>query len=180
MKFYELIILIILVSLCVGGCKNTNKNPSEDLILKHQMTVLKTDSNYAIFKNENYFQLPENVKSANLSQDELLVVDTLLLIAINNYNKEIEGTIEEWKLKKPNIDENYFILHYSLYNYQLVPVINESGEKIVWINALCKDSDLDRWKKDVFFIMDGGNCFFNLKINLTKEEIFEFMVNGVA
>lgn len=180
MKFYELIILIIFVSLYFVGCKNTNLNTSEDLVLKHQMKVLKSDSNYAIFKNENHFRLPDNVKSADLSQDELLVVDSLLLIAINGYNKELAGTIEEWKLKKPNINENYFILHYSLYNYQLVPVINVSDEKIVWINALCKDSGLEGWKKDVFIIMDGGNCFFNLKLNLTKEEIFEFMVNGVA
>jgi len=65
------------------------------------------------------------------------------------------------------------------YNIQLVPVLNSIGQKEVWVNCLCSGTD-DNWKKGITVVDDGGNCFFNLKINLTLKISYDFFVNGYA
>jgi len=179
MKLYIYSILVFLLSLNFIGCKKANPNKnSTEIILKHQLTILKSDSIFAFLINENDFPFAGQVSEIDLSENELIIVDSLLLTAINEYNKEMKSKIENLKKTMPNLDENYLILHSSLYNYQIVVVKNSIGEKLIWINALCES--YDNWRKDIAIIFDGGNCFFNLKINLTKKMYFEFSVNGVA
>jgi hypothetical protein len=36
------------------------------------------------------------------------------------------------------------------------------------------------WRKELFDVMDGGNCFFELKINLTSGKYYDLNVNGDA
>ena len=36
------------------------------------------------------------------------------------------------------------------------------------------------WKKYSIFIKDGGNCYFNLKINLATRQYYELRVNVEA
>lgn len=57
--------------------------------------------------------------------------------------------------------------------------LNKKGEKEVWINCFCVDVRRD-WKKQIVEVYDGGNCFFNLKINLNKSQYYELSVNGEA
>lgn len=68
------------------------------------------------------------------------------------------------------------------YNLQLVPILNEENQTEVWVNALCRNSnsDDDQWKKSIIRVKDGGSCYFNLYINLTKKTYEKFMVNGEA
>ncbi len=68
------------------------------------------------------------------------------------------------------------------YNMQFVGAINENGEKIIWINSFCKEeeSSFKEWKTKIFSVADGGNCFFNVKINISKNTYFDLMVNGYA
>ena len=66
----------------------------------------------------------------------------------------------------------------SKYYKQFIAVINKQGEKEVWINCFCSKDP--KWKNEVVLVLDGGNCYFQLKINLTKKLVYDFMVNGVA
>ena len=73
------------------------------------------------------------------------------------------------------------------YRFQLVPSINEKGEKIVWINAFCfgewGSQRRSEWRKKIYprhMVDDGGTCFFDLKINLTLNNYSEFGMNGFA
>jgi hypothetical protein len=66
------------------------------------------------------------------------------------------------------------------YDMQFVGAINENGEKIIWVNCFCKthaDSFKD-WKTKLVMVKDGGNCFFNLKINIDKNSYTDVIVNG--
>ena len=58
-------------------------------------------------------------------------------------------------------------------------IFNHKGEKEVWINGFCNTWDKN-WKTEIILVHDGGNCYFNLKINLTSGECFEISVNGYA
>lgn len=66
----------------------------------------------------------------------------------------------------------------SRYKRQYVGYINKKEEKIIWIN--CFISGEEDWDKDLIFVMDGGNDFFNVKVNLNTKQAFGFFVNGEA
>ncbi|HMT10960.1 MAG TPA: hypothetical protein PKA39_04990, partial [Ignavibacteria bacterium] len=68
------------------------------------------------------------------------------------------------------------------YNRQFLGGITESGEKIIWINCLCKRESevLKNWKTDLIIVADGGNCFFNVKVNVNRQVYYDLMINGNA
>jgi len=72
-----------------------------------------------------------------------------------------------------------FVIDLKKYKRQYIAVINSKGEKEVWVNCFC-DTWKKNWRKELIFVLDGGNCYFNLKINLTKGEYYDLMVNGDA
>lgn len=57
--------------------------------------------------------------------------------------------------------------------------INSKGEKVVWIDCFCRQWDKGSRTSPVI-VTDGGNFYFNLKVNLTTEQYYELMVNGEA
>ncbi|HEY3251387.1 MAG TPA: hypothetical protein VGK25_09750 [Ignavibacteria bacterium] len=68
------------------------------------------------------------------------------------------------------------------YNKQFIGAINDKGEKIIWVNCFCKSeaNSFKDWKTRVVMVKDGGNCFFNLKVNVDKNEYYDIFVNGDA
>ena len=59
-------------------------------------------------------------------------------------------------------------------------MINQEGEKEIWINFFCNEWESDGWKNDLMIVLDGGNCYFNLKVNLTNKTYSELIINGYA
>ena len=69
------------------------------------------------------------------------------------------------------------------YTRQYQGMINEKGEKILWINCFCSndpDKDFPHWRKHEVLVLDGGACFFNLKVNIITGKYYDFGVNGEA
>lgn len=105
----------------------------------------------------------------------------LLTKCIEDYNIEQEKQFREINHTYPEHkrDTKDFIINLTLYKRQYMAAINDKGEKVVWINCFC-----DQWDKhsrtSPYIVMDGGNCYFNLKVNLTKGMCYELMVNGEA
>lgn len=65
------------------------------------------------------------------------------------------------------------------YNRQFVGATDSAGDKIVWINCFSKpEKPNDEWKHKLIIAMGGGNSFFNLKVNVTKNTYTDFFVNG--
>jgi hypothetical protein len=87
------------------------------------------------------------------------------------FNDQKRGTVNRLLNRKP---EDYLM--------QFVGAINENGEKIIWVNCLCKkEIDVFKdWKTNIRIVSDGGNCFFNVKINVNKNTYYDLMVNGNA
>ena len=97
-----------------------------------------------------------------------IVIMKILLKNIFVYSSEVE-----WLVK------NYFILILNRYKRQYMPIINKYGEKEVWVNCFCEHWNWDLKTRPVE-VRDGGNCFFNLKINLSKNIYYNLMINGDA
>jgi hypothetical protein len=110
-----------------------------------------------------------NYKSALLTQVEIDRIDSLILVCVTDYNNSLKQGYKQFSidLAKHN------------YRKQVVAATNRKGEKEVWVNCFCRTWD-DRWKTDLMIVDDGGNCYFNFKINLATNKIFELGVNGGA
>ncbi|MBO9154951.1 hypothetical protein ACFOTA_22235 [Chitinophaga sp. GCM10012297] len=63
------------------------------------------------------------------------------------------------------------------YRRQYVGYVNIGGERIVWVNALWGAGPLD---KGVLMTHDGGNHFWQVKVNLTTKKIYDLSINGEA
>jgi len=120
-------------------------------------------------------------KPVELTNADLTQIEKLLKECIDSYNPEQERQFNEIKTTDPNakIYKKHFVIDLKRYKRQYIAVTNDKGEKVVWVNCFC-DTWKKNWRKEVIFVLDGGNCYFNLKFNLTKGEYYELMVNGDA
>lgn len=67
------------------------------------------------------------------------------------------------------------------YVKQIIPVINSKNEIELWVNCICKNGHFqNEYEYQILEVSDGGNCFFRLRINLTKQRYSDFSINGVA
>jgi len=128
---------------------------------------------YALFNfdinRDKYIGFDKNDKPAGLSNLDLIKIERLIDKKIKRHNKETNKVYgNDWIIKSP---EKYF--------KQFIAVINQKGEKEVWANCLC-EVQTNSWKKYIPVVSDGGTCYFQLKINLTKGIVTSFGVNGLA
>jgi hypothetical protein len=126
--------------------------------------------------------LAKNSVPSSLSDSDFVTIDEVLSVCIDKYNRE--QTIEYKKMVKKFPQNDFqlkdFIINLKMYYRQYIVVKNLKGEKEVWVNCFCTVQNMDYWKKQVVFVDDGGNCFFNVRINLSKRTFTDFIVNGEA
>jgi len=145
-------------------------------------------SRYAVLKydkSRDGFIFGDEYKAATLSVNEIEKIEDLIAKGATIYNKEVKDAAAGRKQKTgkqaSTSDLNLMMLeHTTTYYKQLIAVVNDKGEKIVWANCFCARIQASNWRRGVVLVMDGGSCFFNLKINLSTHTVFEIKVNGVA
>lgn len=133
------------------------------MIYTNQLFFSQNDENETIqFDYSNEYQwLPKNCKNYNLETSDKQIVSQLLEKAIKDYNLKNEKKIIEIKD----------------YKRQYIAYIDINGEKEIWINFFCDELSYN-WKKKIVQVKDGGKCYFNLKINITKKTFRNLFVNG--
>ncbi len=176
----KLNLLIPILTICLTSygqtkteTKNKDKNQNTYNIDTSVIAVLSFDTTRNwVFKDS---------KPTDLTNIDLLKIETILNQCINDYNPDQERQFKEVYDKHPEykLDKKNFIIDLTRYKRQYVAVINSKGEKEVWVNCFCGAGN-QNWKKNLIFVRDGGNCYFNLKINLTTEKHYELSVNGDA
>jgi hypothetical protein len=122
--------------------------------------------------------------AGNLTPNDFAVIEGQLGLFAEEYNKEERKRQQEWIKRVPSLRYQKIQHFIKLKNYkrQYICGINRSGDKEVWVNCFCKSDFqlLKYWRSQTVVVMDGGECFFNLKINLTKKIRYDIMVNGIA
>lgn len=174
----ELTIITLILTIYLTSCGQTeNKNRNQ----QNQINALTMDTSIIAILSSDIaphwiFKDPE---PADLTTEDLQKIEIILLECINNYNTEQEKKIEEYKNKYPEhrLNNKNFNIDLARYKRQYIAVINSKGEKEVWVNCFCNTLGTD-WRKNLIIVLDGGNCYFNLKINLTKGEYFDLIING--
>jgi len=109
---------------------------------------------------------------------ELRLAESILDLAI------AETSNSYWTILSTKTTKKYY-RQYSFY-------IDQNGDKIIYINAFCRQFErpVDSsgvwimkpydWKNEFLIVEDGGDCFWSIQINLTTMSYFDFYVNGVA
>lgn len=163
------------VSILLSAC-----SPAEVEIQEpEKYAVIELDSS-----NQHLYQ---NTSPTNLKFYEIQLVEVIVKYAIADHNQKERDDYQrllkyhpEWK-----DDPEHYIEGFDEYYCQYIPYINERGEKIVEVNCLCNvkywngEESVNNWRRDVIYVNDGGNCFFNLDVNLTLKTFAHLIVNGV-
>jgi hypothetical protein len=83
----------------------------------------------------------------------------------------LQSAENPWLREDPPIEERV-----PTYMRQYLGII-EDGEEIIYANFFCTINEMD-WHNDFVFVLDGGDCFFQVKYNPASGEFFDLSVNG--
>ncbi len=157
-KQYLLFFLLFLIISC----------KKEKISIQNELNIPDREVSIDTTDGEQYIailQLNNSKKVINLSDNEIKIIERLLRKQVEIYNKKVE---------KNRIDLRY-------YKRQYFPQIDKNGDKLVGIFCFCNVQDNDKWKtQELQSPCDGGKCYFNVLINLTKKTVSIFQTNGRA
>ena len=162
--FVHVLRIIFLLSITVS-VMNASGQPTP----KNQKKIKKADMSSIVvlpYDTNDYWLFEGRCLNADLSVSDVNTIDRLVRECIDEY---MQGRSR----RSPDAVSRRG------YNLQLVAVINPHGEKEVWVNGLCKRAK-HNWRSDIVLVMDGGNCYYKLRINLTKGTFYGFGINGIA
>lgn len=162
MRIFFIIILLFFSTACFNNAKQYRQAQQ----LRQQEP--EDTSQYAVipYTGTTMWVIGSGNKPASLSTEEIREIDSLLQQAVIEHNDRFKN--DNWQ----QLDS------LKRYKRQLVPTINEKGEKTVWINCFC--DAWGNWRKELVMLEDGGKCYFNLLINLTTGIASTISVNGLG
>ncbi len=164
-RFIFTSILILFLSSCL---QNKSKGKFDKSNAGQKTEFSRSDFTVIEFDSKWYW-IYRNATPATLSDDEILLVEKILKTVVEkNNDSRDEKTASRFSIELQG------------YKKQYVPIINQKGENEVWANMFCSDFEAEYWKTEIVNVEDGGNCFWNVKINLTTGEYYELSINGYA
>jgi hypothetical protein len=164
---------ILAITICLlnfffvhGQLPNNNNDP----VSRRKLEFDTSKTTIIPFVQEQHYPFDKSYKSATLTQEDIDDIDSLVIACVGEYNNSFD------KDHKQKIID---LIKYS-YRKQLIVATNRKGEKEVWVNCFCDTWGSDRWKTEIMIVDDGGNCYFNFKINLKTKKYYDLGVNGEA
>jgi hypothetical protein len=150
----------------IAGCllaKGQENYPAGILSDTSKVMILQLDSLHTISLSKEVVAIAEKVFRTALDSQFALSAAT------PNQNKRQQRKSKGFDIKR--------------YNIQLVPRLNVKGELEVWVNCFCPLFFPFNWRKEIFSrhtVEDGGSCFFDLLINIERQEYSHFGMNGTG
>jgi hypothetical protein len=158
----SLLTVTVTIMASCGQLKDASDNP------KHVITVVENER-YVVIESDPYAELIDPKAETYHPEDkEIAEVLELWAKAVEQHNNS--------EMVKAVAAEMLVILDPDKYYRQLVPA-KVDGKCIFFVNSIC-DPHGDDWKQELILVKDGGSCYFQMKINLTKKETYEFTING--
>jgi hypothetical protein len=178
----RIFVLAVLVFLVILSCK---AKIDRSALLPKQSYVYDT-ADFTVIPFTNNYWVFNDASPAGLSAGEIVKVESILAGCITGYNlrelRRLDSVMSDFSgissEEKDALVKTHFI---DLANYkrQYFPIINSKGEKEVWVNCFCSGSwHFSEWRRQIVEVSDGGNCFFNVIINLTRRTYRDLRVNG--
>ncbi|SCZ01576.1 hypothetical protein [Flavobacterium caeni] len=149
--------ILVLISIFIFSC-----NKSSQQYLKND------DFEYAVlpFNQNEKYPLFANSTPTSLSHLEVMEIEKIA-------GQKIIETIQAHNRRQSKPDK---------YLRQYVAVVNENGEKEIWIQCfvsdfIAYDEDKNYWRKHILDFGDGGDSVFSLKVNLSKKIFYDFAIH---
>lgn len=181
MTRYIIIILTILLTAC--GTSSANKKKAVVNSLKIDTTTgLQVNGATAFGQLDNKDIIVDSLDSQSLAyigEGKKVKFSPLIEVDVKKAKNEAILYIED----KVNTPKSRLKLKYSFekYSKQYVGYQDESGNQFIYINGFCLENEnLEKLKKTLLIVLDGGNCFFQMKIDKQTGKCIEFRINGVA
>jgi hypothetical protein len=130
---------------------------------------------YNTTKPGQQFIFSEYSRKTTLDKADLAKIDVILEQCVKDYNSGQEAEFNKWRQLDSALKKEDFLISLADYYRQYVPIMNEENEKEVWVNAFCYHAG-DKWKTEIIKVEDGGKCYFNVKINLTKGTYYNMLI----
>lgn len=189
-KFISIIFILVLISACQPAeVKLPEKVEFQNVDLQNKVldsvrTTIPVDTSIIAVleydKSQHYAFIKGEKTTLNMI--ELQEIEDIIRKEVKNINILQKEKYAKLCRKYTNYWfrlEN-FIISLENHNRQYIPVINDKNEKEIWINLFCTNyNEYPYWKETVILVIDGGNCYFNLKINLTKKTYSDFKMNSL-
>ncbi|MEQ9467052.1 MAG: hypothetical protein RLN88_06535 [Ekhidna sp.] len=169
MKLIHIFALVLLLITFFGSCQQKSEKAHLEYFRERTFTFLEPANN-----EEHYFT--DSLKSFwRADTAQLYLAERIILIALNNLETQ-----------------NFVFTSETLPNFmrQYVCFINEQNERMIWVNAHCNlpkvPPDIDAgetefqhidWRNELVIIDDGGDCHWNILINLDKGTYSNFFIN---
>ena len=174
------IVASALVLLGSISCNTRTEEKIENTAIIPAVEPFSVDTSRIVIINNDSLAYPvfSEAKPAILNMQDLRIIEESLASQLTAYNRIQEDRYKAVCEKYPKLTFNisHFIIRSDEYRRQYVAVINSEGEKEVWVNCFCSDDK--NWKTAKVDVDDGGNCYFNFKINIQHGKLYEFRVNG--
>lgn len=183
---YRLVITSGIFIVCLSLLSSCGETKTETSILPADNTVPQVSADtidFATLPSDSSTHLitgfPRNLETATLNGTDQHLVDSLMEALVADYN----NTLLSQKPKPSDTTASApSPIHLKDYKKQYIAVTNAKGEKEVWANCFCKAIEkrieFVEWKKIPVKVIDGGNCFFNVKLNLSKRKAYDLKVNS--
>ena len=133
-------------------------------------------------RDKNWIHFGDNKVNSELTNDDLRKIDETAEIVISNQIIKLKKYYEPIRKEDPDYyyRQTNHVINLNNYKRQYVAVINEKGEKEVWVNLFCDDIEIHHWKTEIFGAHGGGWCFFQFKLNLTRNKYYDAWFNAEA
>lgn len=140
---------------------------------------------FIVFCFHSCSSISQNIFTKDYKNDFLPFGDaprfTPTIEEINLAEMLVNDQLENLNLNQENQGGSCPIIHTELrkYDRQYVGYLDQSGQRIIWINFFwSRRVAATNLKEEVIIVFDGCSYYWNVKVSIDKKLLFELNVNG--
>ncbi|WP_018476240.1 hypothetical protein [Pontibacter roseus] len=169
MKTGAILLFAVLLSMSGIALGQDVRISLNDPLSSERYSLLSYDGNIELVGSR------DTLAPAALSTEELKELSKLIAEQIVKENRAIEPEVNGMVRKSPQhaemLEKSTYLFEAASYYYQLLPVMGNNGQKMVWINAIHHSLVKEEPDKHtVILIADGRNLYFNFWAYLPGQE----------
>jgi hypothetical protein len=148
------------------------------------------NSNHLAVQNNDNFSDTSIAVISDTNQTKFYIGNSPLWIPTQNQIYTIDSIMRETTKDSLIVGR---ILDFDRFYKQYICYKDTLGDSIIYISGFChipSSPEMDSignwrmtphdWKRNFLRVDDGGPCFWQMKINLTRKKYFNYMINGYA